>query len=218
MPEQRMENYRPIHKAIRYLLYSTALQVGMADFGDSGVASEALDKLDRTISMLKEHAERFIHPPLERRVPGIAESFDQDHDDDERLYAQLEQLAAQIRDSKGDQPTALGNQVYTLFNGFIGSYLGHMAREETELEKALLDNFTDEELVAMEQEIMSSVPPQRMGEWLGVICSSLYVDELTGMLGGMKVTAPPQAVEGMLTLSQQAMPADTWKKVWAKIS
>ena len=68
-----MEMYRPIHKAIRHLLYSTAHQVGAADFRDEGAARETLDKLDRTISMLKEHAgheNRFVHPPLESRVPG----------------------------------------------------------------------------------------------------------------------------------------------------
>ena len=221
MPEQRMEMYRPIHKAIRHLLYSTAHQVGAADFRDEGAARETLDKLDRTISMLKEHAgheNRFVHPPLESRVPGITKPFDKDHDDEERIYAQLEQLAAQILSSGGDQPTALGNQVYALFNSFIGSYLAHLDKEETELEKALLDHFTDEELMNMEQNIMGSVAPQQMGEWLGVICSSLNADELTGMLGGMKATAPPQVVEGMLKLAEQAMPTDTWQKVRARIS
>ena len=221
MPEQRMEMYRPIHKAIRHLLYSTAHQVGAADFRDEGAARETLDKLDRTISMLKEHAgheNRFVHPPLESRVPGITKPFDKDHDDEERIYAQLEQLAAQILSSGRDQPTALGNQVYALFNSFIGSYLAHLDKEETELEKALLDHFTDEELMNMEQNIMGSVAPQQMGEWLGVICSSLNADELTGMLGGMKATAPPQVVEGMLKLAEQAMPTDTWQKVRARIS
>ena len=70
----------------------------------------------------------------------------------------------------------------------------------------------------MEQNIMGSVAPQQMGEWLGVICSSLNADELTGMLGGMKATAPPQVVEGMLKLAEQAMPTDTWQKVRARIS
>ena len=111
----------------------------------------------------------------------------------------------------------MGNQIYAVFNNFIGDYLAHLNREETELEKALLDNFTDEELVAIEQELMGSVPPQRMGQWLGVMCSSLNADELTGMLGGVKATAPPLAVEGILKLAEQAMPADTWQKVRARI-
>ena len=221
MPEQRMEMYRPIHKAIRHLLYSTAHQLGAADYADGAVARETLNKLHDTVSMLKEHAEheeRFVHPPLESRVPGITASFDQNHEDDDKLYAQLEQLAAQILSSSGDRPTALGNQAYSLFNSFIGSYLAHLDREETQLETALLDHFTDEELVAMEQQIMGSVSPDRMGVWLGLICFSLNADELTGMLGGMKATAPPQALEGMLKLAEQAMPADTWQKVLARIS
>ncbi len=111
----------------------------------------------------------------------------------------------------------MGNQVYGTFNRFIGRYVGHLDREETELETALLAHFTDEELAAMEQQIMGSVAPERMAEWLTVICSSMNADELTGMFGGMKATAPPQAVEGMLKLAEQAMPADTWRKVSARI-
>ena len=221
MPEQRMEMYRPIHKAIRHLLYSTGHKLGISDFADERMAGEALDKLDSTISMMKEHAEheeRFVHPPLKGRVPGITKSFDSDHGDDERVYAQLQQLASQIRNSKGAESTALANQVYALFSSFIGYYLGHLEREETILEKALLDHFTDEELMAMEQEIMGSVTPERMGEWLTVICTSLNADELTGMLGGMKATAPPEALEGMLKIAEQAMPADNWQKVKARIS
>ena len=221
MPDQRFEMYRPIHKAIRHLLYSTAHQLGMADFADEGIARESLDELDGTISMMKEHPdheERFVHPPLESRVPGITKPFDQDHGEDEKVYAQLEQLGAQIRGSGEDQRSALGNRIYSVFNSFIGSYLPHLDREETVLEKALLDNFTDEELVAIDQQIIGSVPPERMGVWLGVICASLNADELTGMFGGMKATAPPEAVEGMLKLAEQAMPADTFQKVLARIS
>ena len=161
MSEQRMEMYRPIHKAIRQILYSTAQQLGMADFADEGVARETLAKLDRTIVMMKEHAsheERFVHPPLESRVPGITKPFDGDHEDDDRVYDELQQLGARILSSKGDNPTALGNQVYGTFNRFIGRYVSHLDREETELETALLAHFTDEELVAMEQQIMGSVP------------------------------------------------------------
>ena len=108
--------------------------------------------------------------------------------------------------------------MYSLFNTFIGSYLAHLDQEETVLEKALLDHFTDQELMVMEQEIMGSVPPQRMGEWLPMICANLNADELTGMLGGMKASAPPQVVEGLLKLAEQAMPAGTWRKVLARIS
>ena len=134
MPERRFEMYRPIHKVVRHVLFSTAHDVGIADFRDEGAAREALEKLERTINMLRLHAgheEDFVHPPLESRVPGITASFAGNHEEDEEVYARLGQMAGQVPGSGGDERVALGNQIYTLFNVFVGDYLGHLNREET---------------------------------------------------------------------------------------
>ena len=119
MAEQRMEIYRPVHKAVRHRLYSTAHQLGMADFGDEQVARETLSSLDNAISMLKEHAEheeRFIHPQLESRVPGVTASFGQNHQEDEQVYAQLEKLAAQtLREPLNNSAQAWMGRVVPFF-------------------------------------------------------------------------------------------------------
>ena len=221
MPEQRFELYRPIHKAVRHLSFSAAHAVGVADFKDEEAPRQALEKLERTIAMLREHAGHendFVHPALESRVPGITAPFDGNHEDDEQVYAQLEQLARQMRASGGDRQVALGNQVYGIFNKFVGDYLGHLDHEEHELEQAFLDHFTDEELIAIHEAIMGSVAPERMGEWLTEICSSFNPDELTMILGSMKAGAPPEVIEWAFQLAERTMPPGTAEKVKARLT
>ena len=221
MTEQRFPVYRPIHKAMRHILFSTTRTLGLTDFRDERMGGAALEGLERTITMLREHAEHenaFVHPPLESRAPGITASFGGNHDEDEAVYAELEQLAGRIRTSQGDQRVALGNQVHDRFNTFVGEYLGHLHREETELQQALWDHFTDDELAAIEHELMGSVPPDRMGEWMKEIFASLNPDDITPMFLGMKAGAPPEAFAGAFQLAEQVMPPANWEKVRARIA
>ena len=109
----RHEIYRNIHKAIRHILYSTALALGSADFRDQKSMRESLEQLRGTITLLQEHAEHeetFVHPPLESRVPGITKSFEENHNDDERLFDRMRELGSQIEAGEdSDQRVALGN-------------------------------------------------------------------------------------------------------------
>ena len=217
MAQQRMEIYRNIHKAIRHIMYSTALALGAADFRDQKSMRRILEQLRGTITLLQEHAgheETFVHPPLESRVPGITKSFEENHEDDERLFDKMRELGGQIEAAgDNDQRVALGNQLYRIFNTYIGGYLGHLDREDTELEQALWDHFTDQEIAAIDQQLMGSVPPERMAVWVPVICNSWNASELTAILAGIKQGAPPEVFAGMLKMAEQATSPATWETV-----
>ena len=219
MAQQRMVIYRNIHKAIRNIMYSTALALGSADFRDQKSMRESLEQLRGTITTLLEHAEHeetFIHPILESRVPGITKPFEENHKDDERLFDEMRELGSQIEAvGDNDQRVALGDQLYRIFNTYIGDYLGHLGREDAELEQALWDHLTDQELADLDHQIISSVPPERMAVMVPVICNSWNASELTEILAGMKQSAPPEAFAGMLKMAEQATPPPpaTWATV-----
>lgn len=217
MAQQRYVIYQNIHKAVRHFMYSTALALGSADFRDQKSRRESLERLRGAITLLQEHAEHeetFVHPELESRVPGITKSFEGNHQDDERLFDRMQELASQI-EAVGDdhERVALGNQLYGMFNTYICDYLGHLDREEAELEQALWDHFTDQELADLDHRLMGSVPPERMALWVPIICNSWNASELTTILVGMKQGAPPDAFAGMLKMVEQATPPETWETV-----
>ena len=220
MAEQRLEGYRPIHKAIRHMMYATAHSLGVADFEDEKGANAALASLESTISLLITHAgheEKFVHPALEERAPGFIESFEKDHGSDERAYAQLRKLSSDVASANGGRKSELGNEIYDIYNQFVGTYLDHLYREEHELQQALWDNFTDEELGAIDEAIMADASPELMAQFLTLICGSFNPGDLALMLGGMKGGMPTEAYQGMLQAAESATPSDIWAKVKERI-
>lgn len=221
MVQQRFELYRPIHKAIRHMMFATANTLGIADFRDDTVAQDALGNLEQTINMLKVHAgheETYAHPELEKRAPGFIAAFEQDHQHDDEVYAELRRLSQDALNANSDQKAALGIEIYRMYNAFVGEYLGHLVREETELQQAFWDNFTDEELGAIEGAIMAAVSPDVMAQFLPLVCGSMNPDELSFMLGGMKMMAPPAMFAGVVQMAEQATPPQNWAKVKANIA
>ncbi len=220
MAQQRHQMYRPIHKAIRHMMYTTAHDLSVADFQDKPSADGALASLESTISLLVLHAgheENHVHTALEERSPGFIESFEKDHGNDERTYAELRRLSNEVGNASGDRKSALGNEIYDLYNQFVGTYVDHLYREEHELQQALWDNFTDEELGAIEGAIDASIAPEVMGQFLALICASFNPDDLVSLLGVMKGGMPPEVFQGVVQLSESATPADIWAKVKERI-
>ena len=91
----------------------------------------------------------------------------------------------------------MGIEVRERFNSYVGIYLGHLYREETELQQALWDNFTDEELIAIDGPIAREIPLERMGDWLTEMCASYNPDEIPLILNIVKSEAPPEVFEGV---------------------
>ncbi len=222
MTEQRFPIYRPIHKAIRHILFSTSRQVGLADFTDDAVTQECLAALDRTIGFLREHRgyeDAHIHRALERKVPGMTAGFAEDHEEDELLIAEIEQLGARIKNAGEAQRVALGIELHERFNAYVGMYLGHLYREETELQKVLWDNFTDVELIAMRAAIANDIPPGRTrGEFLPEMCASYNPDEISLIFNIVKAEAPPEVFQRMTQIAESVMQPAMWAKVRTRIA
>jgi hypothetical protein len=220
MTQERFSIYRPIHKAIRHILFSTSRQLGLADFGDDAVTQETLANLDATIEFLREHRSHedvHVHTALERKIPGITASFAEDHEEDDRLTQEIEQLATRIKSATGAQRVELGVEVHERYNAYLGIYLGHLYREETVLQQALWDNFTDEELIAIDGAIAGEIAPERMGLWLTEMCASYNPDEITLILSIVKSEAPPEVFQGITQLAESVMQPAMWAKVRARI-
>ena len=222
LTEQRYPIYRPIHKAIRHILFSTSHQVGLADFTDDAVTQECLADLDRTIGFLREHRDyedAHIHRALERKLPGITARFAEDHEEDELLIAEIEQLGARIKNAGEAQRVAQGIELHERFNAYVGMYLGHLYREETELQKVLWDNFTDAELIAIRAEIARDLPPGRTrGEFLPEMCASYNPDEISLVLKRVKADAPPEVFQRVTQIAESVMQPAMWAKVRARIA
>ncbi|MCH8800669.1 MAG: hemerythrin domain-containing protein [Chloroflexi bacterium] len=220
MTTQRYATYRPIHKAIRHVLFDASQKVGLADFGDDADVSETLEAVDQMISMLHDHREnedKYVHPQAEARIPGITNKFVDDHKEDIRLSDEVQGIAGQVRGASGAERAALGVKLHERLNDYIGIYLGHLYREETTMQQALWDRFTDEELLAIDMEIVANVPPPMMAVYLPVMCSTYSAAEITPILAGIKANAPAEFAQFALKTAEDNLPPRSWAKVKASL-
>ena len=203
MAQQRHEMYRPVHKAIRHMMYTTAHDLSVADFQDKTLADGALASLESTITLLVLHAgheENYVHTALE-----------------ELTYTELRRLSNEVGKATGERKSELGNEIYDIYNQFVGTYVDHLYREEHELQQALWDNFTDEELSAIDGALQASIAPDVLGQFLTLICASFNPDDLISLIGAMKGGMPPEVFQGVVQLCESATPADLWAKVQPRI-
>ena len=220
MTKQRYAIYRAIHKAVRHLLFSTSHRIGLTDFADPVVTLQALAAVDQTVAFLREHRKQedaHIHPATESRAPGITARFAQEHEEDDRLIKEIEQLVVQMRGADRALRADLGIELHERFNAYIGIYLGHLYREETQLQQVLWDHFTDEELIAMAAAITADISPKCLQERLVKMCMTCNPDELFLILNHMKTKAPPEIFQGMAQLAEGAMEPAIWKKVQGRM-
>ena len=132
-------------------------------------------------------------------------SFAEDHEEDDRLATEIGQLGDRIRSADETHRVALGIEAHERFKSYVGIYLRHLYREKTELQQALWDNATDEELIAMDRAIAREIPPERMGDWLTEMCASYNPDEIPLILNIVKSEAPPEVFEGVTQLAESVM-------------
>ena len=71
------------------------------------------------------------------------------------MYAELRRLGQEVGSGTGDRKAGLGEEIYVKYNEFVGEYLGHMVLEEGDMQQVLWDNFTDDELGAIEGALMA---------------------------------------------------------------
>lgn len=111
--------------------------VGIADFWDDGVAGEAVGGLERTITLLEAHAmheEKHVHPQIKSKAPDVVASLEKDHQNYNKVYAELRRLSPEAGNATGDRKAALGGEIYEKYNEFVGEYLGHMVLEEGDMQ------------------------------------------------------------------------------------
>ena len=204
--------YRDIHKGIRSELFAVTEEAGRADSSDRGDRAALADHLGSVVDLLVSHAEHEdlgIQPVLEQHLPELAEAVEADH---LRLDARLATVAALAEEAvDGTAAGARGavHQIYVELASFTSSYLVHQDLEERVIMPELDRILPFEELVAIHERIVGSIPPEEMARSLAVMLPAMNVDDRTDLLGGMRAGAPAEVFTGIWSLAGSILtPAD----------
>jgi len=160
----RYNIFYQIHKPLRALLYHTAAELQRTDFNKQQEAEEALANIRTVVDLFDKHAyheDNQVFSAVEQYEPSVVDSFEQEHVKDHELSEKLRTLM-NIFDSleKDQEKIQLGSAIRKAFVEFLAFNLEHMAKEEDIINNLLWRYYGDDEIHAIEQQIISSQTPE----------------------------------------------------------
>jgi hypothetical protein len=205
--------YRDIHKGIRGELFAITTTAGSLDPSDGCGRAALADHVSAMRRVLESHAEHedgVIDPVLAQHLPELAAAITGDHHALEARFAWIVELSQHASAASAPvEQRRLGHLLYLELSGFTSAYLAHQVVEERVVMPALERAVGVEAVVAMHTAIISSIPPEELAMSLAFMLPAMNVDDRTEMLGGMRMSAPPEAFGAVVSLARSVLdPAD----------
>lgn len=212
---QRYNGFAMSHKAMRAMLFSTALNLQHADFSEKTQMEVILNSLQSILNSFDEHADLeddYILPLAKKYNPELLQAFENEHIKDRRLTSDLNTAISYYRSSINNSERALnGSRIFYALMSFISFNLDHMNREEIEFNSVIWKHYSDEELESVHNKIATTRTPEQKqisGYWM---LSSCNIHELSEWLMGIKKTAPHAAYSALLINAQKILTPERWE-------
>jgi hypothetical protein len=218
---QRFDIYKLIHKGLRNFMTDTLAAVGRMDVHDGDEVAAALTQVRDLLALCRTHAaleNKFLHPALEARGAGSAARAAQDHETHEPTIRALEDQALEVARAEGAARAAAGLALYRGLAQFVGENFAHMQLEESAHNAALWAAYSDEELVALNAQLVASVDRDTMALVLRWMVPSINPAERAGLLSEMQRKAPADAFRGVLALIRPTLGERDWTKLMAALA
>jgi hemerythrin-like domain-containing protein len=216
----RRNMYVPIHKALRAFMADTLTAVGRLDPTDEGEVAVTLDQTRSLLAALTMHLEsedRFVHAAMEARRAGSTAATGHDHVEHRCALAELHTLIDAVRRETSVERETAVSRLYTRLALFVAENLEHMNVEERENMAVLWVEYTDEELAALDAEIVAHVPPPAKAVAMRWMMVALCHAERVHMLSEMRRAAPPEVFEAVLAIARSNLGARDWTKLAAAL-
>lgn len=216
---QRYNGFTMIHKALRAMLYDSALTLQQTQFADDKEAETALSKIEDVLFLFEGHAhheDHFILPLIAAYEPSLVDEFESEHVTDLKLSNDLKNLINIFRNANfSEEKIAAGSALTKSFVEFMVFNLNHMAKEEVLINQALWKHYGDEQLIAGNRKLVASVKPEEMAiasKWM--LRGVNYTDAI-GWLSGIKAGAPSFVFDSFMQLASKEMKPEIFARVAA---
>ncbi len=191
--------YKDIHKGIRGELFRITSTAGSLDPGERCAREQLAEGVRTLFGMLTFHAaheDEFVQPHIEVHAPFYAEVVASDHARLEGRMAEIQARAERAADHPAAEQRGRAHHLYRELAAFTSAYLEHQDFKECKVMPALDAVMGTDELVAVNQAIVGSIPPEQMAWSLGIMLPAMNVDDRVEILGGMQAGAPPEVFAG----------------------
>ncbi|MEO8514031.1 MAG: hemerythrin domain-containing protein [Ignavibacteria bacterium] len=211
---QRVKLFEAAHKGLRNALSQFSFLLGKCDFSNSKDVNR-LHSLGKDICMLlNSHANdenTIVLAELEAKLPGSSKYDMDDHERLEKDQDAIERLLDDIKtaQAKGGDVSGMGAELYIKFAKFHGEYLLHTVGEETDTQRQLWENFTDQEIHGMRGRIIGRFSPDAFEKWQAFILPAITHIDRAMMFGGLKANAPEQFTK-MMVMAEKFLPREDY--------
>jgi len=163
---QRYNPFNMIHKALRNMMYDTALSLQQTWFADIHEAETAIEKVETIVHLFERHAhheDSYVLPAIEKYDAALVQSFEDEHEEDLSLGNKLKNLINIYRNVYFEEERInAGSAICKASTDFMVFNLEHMGKEEILINKVLWEHYTDEQLLAINQQIVANIPAEEM--------------------------------------------------------
>jgi hypothetical protein len=187
---ERYNIFNLIHKALRAMLYDTALTLQQCDFRNREEMETAFEKVESVLKMFEVHASKedtYILPEVFRHDPVAAAEVESEHGQDELMTMRLHHLIHSYRNATDVRFLhEAGQAILYLFIDFGAFNLSHMNKEERIINQVLWKHFTDDEIRKIDERIVQSIPAEEMMHSLHLMIRGINNPELAALLDRLK--------------------------------
>lgn len=219
---QRINIFNQIHKGLRYALYDTAQYIQKADFNSESDSEEAISRIKEVLMLFDEHAskeDKFILPAIQSYEPAVTDAFEQEHEKDLQLSADLQHALDSFHYLQSEQEKQeAGKNIDRQFTAFLSFNLEHMAREEKTINEILWRYYDDAYILGIQRTIVQSTQPWHndfFSKWMLRGCNDA---ELQGWLRSVQSSAPPLVFVTLFNKAEQELPRHRFQKLMASLS
>jgi len=212
----RVDLYAGIHKALRAFMADTLLGLGRMDVEDDLDFAQGCQRVAQLLDVCQAHLEHentFVHPAIEARAQGGSHAVADEHEEHERSILRLVRAVADLMACTRADRAPRAQALYHALALFVAHNFEHMHLEETAHNAALWQHYTDGELMAVHDTLVSSIPPGEMMLVMRWMVPFMAPAERLALLGGMRQQVPGEAFGAVLDVVRPHLTAREWAKL-----
>lgn len=198
---QRYDMYAFIHKGLRKGLCECLQVLSSVDDRNNGEFEKMASKVHEFLDLCDAHVHHendYIHPSLESRSPGSSLDITKQHDEHSKHIQHLRAELQRIERLPSLRRAPALHRYYREFALFVADNFKHMEHEESELNGALWASYSDEEINAIEENLVAHVDPNLMPLIQGLMVSAMTPSERINFLGSIQPQVPTDIFEAMV--------------------
>jgi hypothetical protein len=218
--EQRYNIFKRTHKGLRSMLFDAGAKIQQTDFTKSKQAIAAIEAIKQSTRSFLYHLskeDKIIYHSVILYAPYIVAMIEQINLKDQALAESIDKIIDQQnnQDTKKEM-IAFGHQLQAVFFEFTAAVLQHMNKEETVINEILWSNYSDNQLVGMEVEMMKQASSSDSTWYTGKIMKELSNREILMWVDIIKEHATPFMLKKLISTARIVLPIDRWQMIRGK--